>query len=108
MSDGFESGGESIRRLRHILLHIDKIGKFTEGKSADDLVEDEVLYIALERLLQNIGEASYKLLVETRSLAPDIPWKSIIGMRHVLVHGYDDVDVDEMIVWHSVREVWPC
>jgi uncharacterized protein with HEPN domain len=29
-----------------------------------------------------------------RSVASDIPWPEIIGMRNVLVHGYFDIDTD--------------
>jgi uncharacterized protein with HEPN domain len=33
------------------------------------------------------------------SLAPDIPWPKIIGMRNVPLHGYFDIDTD--IVWQA-------
>jgi uncharacterized protein with HEPN domain len=32
---------------------------------------------------------------------PNIPWKVIAGMRDVLIHGYDIVDLDE--VWKTVN-----
>ncbi len=31
---------------------------------------------------------------------PEVPWNNIIGMRHVLVHGYFEIDQD--IVWKAV------
>ncbi len=33
---------------------------------------------------------------------PQIPWKAIIGMRHKVVHDY--FDVDDEIVWDTVKE----
>lgn len=34
-----------------------------------------------------------------------IPWTAAIGMRHRLVHGYDQVDLD--VLWRTVREDLP-
>lgn len=34
-----------------------------------------------------------------------IPWPDIIGMRHRLIHGYDEVDLD--IVWEVVSRDLP-
>ena len=31
---------------------------------------------------------------------PDIPWRQMTGMRDILVHSYDHVDLDE--VWRVV------
>jgi len=36
---------------------------------------------------------------------PEIPWRSIIGMRNQLVHKYDDVDLD--VVWRVVQHEIP-
>ena len=35
-----------------------------------------------------IGEALNNIPEPIRSLAPDIPWRAIIDMRHLLVHSY--------------------
>jgi uncharacterized protein with HEPN domain len=50
--------------------------------------------------LKIIGEAVVKLPEEIRNKAPDIPWRQIIGMRNILIHGYFDVNWDQ--VWHVV------
>jgi uncharacterized protein with HEPN domain len=36
-----------------------------------------------------------------RQLAPRIPWKSIAGLRHVLVHDYFEIDLD--LAWSTVH-----
>lgn len=36
---------------------------------------------------------------------PELPWPAIIGMRHRLVHGYFEVDVER--VFRTVREDLP-
>ena len=49
------------------------------------------------RHLQIIGEAASRVSTETQNRFPQIPWGKMIGMRHVLVHGYFEIDLD--IVW---------
>lgn len=39
-----------------------------------------------------IGEAAARLSEATRSSAPQLPWKEIIGFRNVAVHAYFSVD----------------
>ena len=36
---------------------------------------------------------------------PEIPWSKIIGMRHILVHGYFQIDLD--LVWQAVEHDLP-
>lgn len=57
------------------------------------------------RHLQIIGEAARALPTEVRTLAPELPWPKIIGMRNILVHGYFQTDTD--IVWEAVTNDVP-
>jgi len=43
--------------------------------------------------IEIIGEAVKKIPNERREEYPDIPWKSIAGMKDMLVHEYWQVDV---------------
>ena len=52
------------------------------------------------RHLQIIGEAASRLPEDVRIRASEIPWPQVIGMRHVLVHGYFAIDTE--IVWQTV------
>ncbi|NCC22895.1 MAG: DUF86 domain-containing protein [Alphaproteobacteria bacterium] len=89
------------RRVRDMLGFIDTLERILEGKVSRDLENDEVLFFAVERLLQNIGEASIHLPEEIKAMQAQIPWRQIAGMRHVLVHGYDLVD--ETILWKAAK-----
>ncbi len=42
--------------------------------------------------LYNIGEHTYQLSKEMKARYPGIPWNQIAGMRHRLVHQYDDTN----------------
>lgn len=54
---------------------------------------------AIERALQNIGEACTKMSGEIKMGYPTVDWKSIIGMRTYLAHAYHRIDSD--IVWRA-------
>jgi uncharacterized protein with HEPN domain len=41
--------------------------------------------------LKIIGEAASRLSEEMRASHPEVTWGQMIGMRHILVHGYFEV-----------------
>jgi uncharacterized protein with HEPN domain len=41
-----------------------------------------------------IGEALNKVSGEIRSAAPDLPWQSVIDLRHFVVHAYWQIDLE--------------
>ncbi len=73
------------------------------GKAAFE--EDELLQGWFVRNLQILGEAARALPEDVRTLASDIEWARIIGMRNVLVHGYFDIDTE--IVWNAASRDAP-
>ena len=75
-------------RLLHIQEAIDNVFEFMSGKTVNDLANDKLLFYGVVKNIEIIGEASYMLTKEFISNHPDTPWIDIIGMRHVLVHGY--------------------
>ena len=60
-----------------------------------------LMELALERLVQNIGEAASKLSIPTREQLPHIPWHDVVGMRNRLVHNYSQVDPKK--VWAVIE-----
>ena len=50
--------------------------------------------------LEIIGEAAARLTEATRAQNPTIPWRQIVGMRNILIHGYFDVNWNQ--VWNVV------
>ena len=48
-----------------------------------------------------VGEAANRVSNETRAELP-LPWKDMVGMRNLLIHDYDDVDIDMTVVWKTV------
>jgi uncharacterized protein with HEPN domain len=55
--------------------------------------------------LQIIGEAVRAVSDQLKVLDPETPWAQIVAMRHILVHDYFGVDLDE--VWSAVENDLP-
>ena len=53
---------------------------------------------AVIRNVEVIGEAAKRVSAEARGRLACLDWKSICGMRDVLIHDYIGVDLDE--VWN--------
>lgn len=76
--------------------------ELTKVKSINDYNNDRVFRSALERELQIIGEAMMQLDNDFPAIADKISeHRSIIGFRHVLVHGYDSLN--PATVWNVVE-----
>ena len=84
--------------LRDILATIDRALGFPitdfETLAATDYLQD-----ALLRCLEVMGEATKRLSAECRASHPEIPWRGMAGLRDVLIHAYDRVDLQE--VWQA-------
>ncbi|MCI0550625.1 MAG: DUF86 domain-containing protein [Anaerolineae bacterium] len=68
--------------------------------SNEDLVEVWMIHH-----LQIIGEAASRISKELRQKYPEVSWGGMIGMRHVLVHGY--FETDKELVWKVVERDLP-
>jgi uncharacterized protein with HEPN domain len=61
--------------------------------------------LALERLVEIVGEASNRVSTATQQQFPKVPWREAISMRHRVSHGYDTVDTD--LLWDTIRDDFP-
>jgi len=71
--------------------------RFLHGRTLEQYQQDELLRSAVERKIEVIGEAARRLSPAFTDAHPAIPWRKIMGTRHVLAHDYDTVD--HTIVW---------
>jgi len=93
---------DDVARMCHMLEAARKALRFAQGKNQTDLEQDEVLQLALVRLLEIVGEAAARVSQETQRRHDQIPWAKIIGMRNRLVHGYDNIDVE--VLWQTLAQ----
>ena len=70
-----------------------------------DLNHRPEIRFALERLVEIVGEAAYRLGKTEQARYPEIPWQDIVGMRNRLAHHYYSVDLDR--VWDTVVSDFP-
>jgi uncharacterized protein with HEPN domain len=77
---------------------------YVSGKTFDDYLATPILRDAVERRFTTIGEA----LSQTRRLRSDLELRNArgaIALRNVVVHGYHDVDDQEL--WRIIHEELP-
>lgn len=92
-------------RLEHMLGAIDDACEFLHSASINDLTNNKMLRYAVTHSIQIIGEAAYMTTKEFKSSHPEVEWRLIEGMRHVLVHDYYRVEIPEL--WKVVKEDLP-
>ena len=92
-------------RLQHILDAIQTI-EFSRKKYNSKAAEvDPIVYYGFVKHVEIIGEAAYMLTKEFCAEHPETPWKDIIGMRHVLVHGY--YTTSKSFIWATIQQDLP-
>ena len=92
-------------RLLHMRDFARKAVAMAKDRTREDLEGDEMLELALTRLVELIGEAANQVRREVQDKYPEIPWEDIVGMRHHLVHGYEYVDRN--ILWDAITNNLP-
>lgn len=63
-----------------------------DGFSFDEIAADRRTLLALERLMEILGECARGVPEDFRLSYDGIPWRAIIGMRNVLAHEYGSID----------------
>jgi uncharacterized protein with HEPN domain len=92
------------QRLHDILDAMGRIERAaTRGRGAFDA--DELVQVWMIHHIGVIGEAARALTAPLRERHPEVPWAAIVGMRHILVHDYFGIDLDE--VWSVVERDLP-
>lgn len=94
-----------IERLRHIVDSIVHVEDFLRGKNFEQMKEDVMCYHAVVYNIMVIGEAANLLTKEFRESHSEIPWREIVDMRNVLVHGY--YNTSPLFVWETYTNDLP-
>lgn len=84
----------------------DAVLRYVRGRTLADYRADDYFRSAVERQLQNVGEAIAQLARLDAEITGRIPdARRIIAFRNILVHGYAALDHD--VVWNVIHEHLP-
>ena len=90
--------------LAQILERIIRIEDFTSmGKQS--FLENPLIQDAVIRNLEVIGEASRRVGAEYRIAHPEIPWREMTGLRNILIHDYESVNLEK--IWQVIEKELP-
>lgn len=81
---------------------------FVQGMAREDFQQDKRTQQAVIMSLIIVGEAATKVMDSHAQFAqehPQVPWRSMRGMRNRMAHGYFDIDLD--MVWNTVQNALP-
>ena len=77
----------------------------SEGLDFHAFVRNELVYDAVLRNLEVLGEAAKTVPVSVRARHPSVEWRAIAGLRDVLAHAY--FALDEATLWDIVAQKVP-
>ena len=91
--------------LSEIISSMDKIERYITGLSYDEFILREETIDAVERNIEKIGEAAAAIPDDVRNRHPEVPWKTIVGLRNKVIHHY--FAVDHEVIWQIVTKNIP-
>jgi uncharacterized protein with HEPN domain len=91
---------DDLTRLRHMLDAARRAVRIASRHLRGDLETDEEFELALTKAVEVVGEAASRVSDDCRVRNPEVPWLDVVAMRHRLVHGYFDVNLDTL--WNTV------
>ena len=80
------------KRVRHVKQSIVAIRVILAGRTLEQAHQDRVLWLAFERSLEMLSEASRHIPAEWKLDFPGIPWRQVGDLGNALRHAYHDLD----------------
>ncbi len=79
--------------------------EFVEPLTFNDYLKDRKLQLAIERLLEIIGEASKRISPDFQEKSREIPWRQMAAQRNVIIHEYGEIKKER--IWTVATENIP-
>ena len=97
---------DSVRLKKIIDMAGKLLGYIRENHiSEEQILSDDAVQWTITTPLYNIGEHTYNLSKELKAAHPEVPWSQIAGMRHRLVHQYEDTNwsIISYVILHELE-----
>ena len=91
--------------VERMLFYCRKILSYTKGKAPQDTESDSILAEACVFSLSQIGELSHRVSRKFQTRHPEIPWRTLYGLRNKIVHEYDGLALT--LIWEIIFEDIP-
>ena len=78
-------------RLEDIIDYSNRVTQFVKGVSLEKFASNALVYYAVMKNVEVVGEAAFMLTKAFKAAHPETPWRMIESMRHILVHDYAHV-----------------
>ena len=88
-----------------IVEAMELIDLYTKGMTYKKFLKDRKTRDAVVRNFEVMGEAAKNITAAFKAMHPEVPWKTIAGLRDKLIHFY--FGVDYKIVWNIIRKEFP-
>jgi len=91
--------------LADILDNIERVRSYVGAMDRTEFEQDGRTRDAVERCLERICEAAFRLGDRAAELVPGQPWHDIRGMGNRLRHAYDRLSLP--VIWHAIHGELP-
>ena len=88
-----------------MILCCEKIATFVGTSTRDEFLANVLVYDAVLRNLEILGEAAKHVPADVKARMPDVAWREIAGIRDWIAHGYFTIKAD--VVWNAVEVELP-
>ncbi len=96
---------DELAYIGHIQEAIGAIEKYLEGVDFEKFSQNGMIFDAVTRELEIIGEAANRISDDFQKQYPDIPWRKVIGMRNTITHEY--FGINKRVIWKTCKENLP-
>ena len=91
--------------INHIIQSIELLDEYLLNVTQDEFNTSIKLQDLTCRRLEIIGEAVKNIPAEFKNRYPDVKWKSIAGLRDILIHQYFGIDL--LLLWNVAKKDIP-
>ncbi|MCY4575356.1 MAG: DUF86 domain-containing protein [Chloroflexi bacterium] len=91
--------------VRDMIRFAERALSYVADMDQSGFLSDALTYDAVLRNIELIGEAATHIPNDVRDSQPEIEWRSIVGARNQVAHGY--LGIDDDVVWDIIKNDLP-